>query len=90
MNYLRASMQRRDFLRSLAQVGVLLPFASQVLPGGRLAAAPRKAHRLLMVYYPNGAVLDHWHPRYLGKFEGCRFFGWSAMVTSGSHVGAIR
>lgn len=55
-------MKRREFIRNIAKAGMLAPFASQFLFGGRVNAAPLgTANRLIVVYYPNGANLEKWH-----------------------------
>lgn len=65
----KRNAERRDFLRMLARSGMLLPFASSLLPGGSLLAKGGKVRRLITVYYPNGAILDSWHPKSSGRLN---------------------
>ncbi len=58
----KKTMRRREFIRRVAKAGMLLPFASQFLLGGRVNAAPfGTPNRVIFVYYPNGAQLARWH-----------------------------
>ena len=65
-NYAR---KRRDFFRDMAKAGLLLPFASQLLAGRRAFGESAAANRLIMIYYPNGAVLETWHPKFKGRLR---------------------
>lgn len=61
---------RRTFLRGLG-AGIALPLLEGMLPSSRAmaaAASPRKAPlRAVFVYVPNGAHMEDWTPRGLGR-----------------------
>ena len=61
MNVLKNKMQRRDFLRSIAKLGLTTAFTSQFMLSANVFAQTAGAKRFIMVYYPNGCVRDKWH-----------------------------
>jgi hypothetical protein len=61
-------VNRRKFLRGLG-VSLALPALESLLPARALAAGPGLAttasgapQRLAFIYFPNGAIMDHWRP----------------------------
>ena len=66
-------MQRRDFLRNLAKLGLTTAFASQFMTSASVFGAAGGAKRFVMVYYPNGCVRDKWHSYNTGALGGASF-----------------
>lgn len=73
MNVLKNKMQRRDFLRSIAKLGLTTAFSSQFMLSANVFAQTAGAKRFVMVYYPNGCVRDKWHSYTAGALGGNSF-----------------
>lgn len=73
MNIMKNKMQRRDFLRTLAKVGLTTAFSSQFMLSPNVFAATGGAKRFIMVYYPNGCVRDKWHSYSTGALGSASF-----------------
>ncbi len=52
---------RRDFFQCMAGLGSLI-WARQLLGQSSTPFDPSKAERLIIVYHPDGAFLEQWHP----------------------------
>lgn len=73
MNVLKNKMQRRDFLRTIAKLGLTTAFTSQFMLSANVFAQTRTAKRFVMVYYPNGCVQRHWHSYNTGAISANTF-----------------
>lgn len=73
MNVLKNKMQRRDFLRNVAKLGLTTAFTSQFMLSANVFAQTAGAKRFVMVYYPNGCVRDKWHSYNVGALGGSSF-----------------
>ncbi|MFY0664475.1 MAG: DUF1552 domain-containing protein [Natronospirillum sp.] len=59
---------RRRFLTGLAQTGLLLPFAGQLI-AQKAFASSAPVQRVLFMYFPNGVVPDTWRPASSGPIS---------------------
>ncbi|WP_331346127.1 DUF1552 domain-containing protein [Cellvibrio sp. UBA7661] len=73
MNLLKNKMQRRDFLRTIAKLGLTTAFTSQFMLSSNVFAQTAGAKRFVMVYYPNGCVRDKWHSYNAGALASNSF-----------------
>lgn len=88
MNVLKNKMQRRDFLRSIAKLGLTTAFTSQFMLSANVFAQTAGAKRFIMVYYPNGCVRDKWHSYNAGAL-GSSSFATSPLQHLNSHLTKI-
>ncbi|WP_039914928.1 DUF1552 domain-containing protein [Cellvibrio mixtus] len=85
MNVLKNKMQRRDFLRSIARLGLTTAFTSQFMLSVNVFAQTAGAKRFVMVYYPNGCVRDKWHSYNAGAL-GSNSFATSPLQHLNAHL----
>lgn len=85
MNVLKNKMQRRDFLRSIAKLGLTTAFTSQFMLSANVFAQTAGAKRFVMVYYPNGCVRDKWHSFNAGAL-GSNSFATSPLQHLNTHL----
>lgn len=85
MNVLKNKMQRRDFLRSIARLGLTTAFTSQFMLSANVFAQTAGAKRFVMVYYPNGCVRDKWHSYNAGAL-GSNSFATSPLQHLNAHL----
>ncbi len=85
MNVLKNKMQRRDFLRSIAKLGLTTAFTSQFMLSENVFAQTAGAKRFVMVYYPNGCVRDKWHSFNAGAL-GSNSFATSPLQHLNTHL----
>lgn len=88
MNVLKNKMQRRDFLRSIAKLGLTTAFTSQFMLSSNVFAQTAGAKRFIMVYYPNGCVRDKWHSYNAGAL-GSNSFATSPLQHLNAHLTKI-
>jgi hypothetical protein len=88
MNVLKNKMQRRDFLRSIARLGLTTAFTSQFMLSSSVFAQTAGAKRFVMVYYPNGCVRDKWHSYNPGAL-GSNSFATSPLQHLNAHLTKI-
>jgi hypothetical protein len=88
MNVLKNKMQRRDFLRTIAKLGITTAFTSQFMISGNVFAQTAGAKRFVMVYYPNGCVRDKWHSYAVGAL-GSNSFTTSPLQHLDMHLNKI-
>lgn len=85
MNLLKNKMQRREFLRTIARLGLTTAFTSQFMLSRNVFAQAAGAKRFVMVYYPNGCVRDKWHSYNLGAL-GSNSFATSPLQHLNAHL----
>jgi hypothetical protein len=88
MNVLKNKMQRRDFLRTIAKLGLTTAFTSQFMLAPNLFAQTAGAKRFVMVYYPNGCVRDKWHSYNVGAL-GSASFATSPLQHLNTHINKL-
>lgn len=88
MNLLKNTMQRRDFLRSIAKLGMTTAFTSQFMLSNNVFAITNTAKRFVMVYYPNGCVREKWHSYSTGTL-GSNSFDTSPLGALNNYVNKI-
>lgn len=88
MNVLKNKMQRRDFLRTIAKMGLTTAFTSQFMLSANVFAQTAGAKRFVMVYYPNGCVRDKWHSYNVGAL-GSSSFTTSPLQHLNAHLNKI-
>lgn len=88
MNVLKNKMQRRDFLRSIAKLGLTTAFTSQFMLSANVFAQTAGAKRFITVYYPNGCVRDKWHSYNAGAL-GSNSFATSPLQHLNAHLTKI-
>lgn len=88
MNVLKNKMQRRDFLRTIAKMGLTTAFTSQFMLSSEVFAQTRTAKRFVMVYYPNGCVQRHWHSYNTGVI-GANTFSTSPLQQFKNHLNKV-
>jgi hypothetical protein len=81
-------MQRRDFLRNIAKLGLTTAFASQFMTSASVFGAAGGAKRFVMVFYPNGCARERWHSYNLGALGGASFAS-SQLQPLNNHIGKI-
>ncbi len=88
MNVLKNKMQRRDFLRNIAKLGLTTAFTSQFMLSANVFAQTKSAKRFVMVFYPNGCVQRHWHSYNTGAL-GANTFSTSPLQQLNRHLDKV-
>ncbi|HWV16191.1 MAG TPA: DUF1552 domain-containing protein [Cellvibrio sp.] len=61
------AQSRRRFIKNMAKVGAILPFAGSMLGENAFAATGYK--NVLFIYHPNGSHAKYWHPSFTGPIN---------------------